>query len=138
MSPRKDANYRTVSKNTKKKKKNALPEHTFGNPADLRRSFFPGKCENKWQELLIADDAKNRAAGRLVKKDPSSAERAAEIADKIRDERKSEIKMLLAKIVAEVAQVCFTTVVLYITCPVARFGTDRPVFPEGGKEKNDT
>jgi hypothetical protein len=78
-------------------------------------TILPGKCENKWQELLLADDAKNRAAGRLVKKDPTSAERAAEIADKIRDERKSEIKMLLAKIVAEAAQVCFTTVVLYVS-----------------------
>lgn len=65
-----------------------------------------GKCENKWQELLLADDAKNRAAARPVKKDPSSAERAAEIADKIRDERKSEIRTLLVKVIAEVTQVC--------------------------------
>jgi hypothetical protein len=67
--------------------------------------LLPGKCENKWQELLLADDARNRAAGRPIKKDPSSAERAAEIADKIRDERKSEIRILLAKIVAEATQV---------------------------------
>eukprot|EP00281_Chroomonas_sp_CCMP1168_P027364 CAMPEP_0206254176 /NCGR_PEP_ID=MMETSP0047_2-20121206/23557_1 /ASSEMBLY_ACC=CAM_ASM_000192 /TAXON_ID=195065 /ORGANISM="Chroomonas mesostigmatica_cf, Strain CCMP1168" /LENGTH=156 /DNA_ID=CAMNT_0053680457 /DNA_START=103 /DNA_END=569 /DNA_ORIENTATION=- len=80
-----------------------------GNRKQREGEFYaPRKCEGKWQEMLLADDAKKCAAEKVQRKgpgEPSPAERAAELLQKIKEGRKTEIKTLITTVVAEAAQV---------------------------------
>ena len=64
--------------------------------------FEPKKCENKWREILLADDARRGAA---PKGRQTPSERAGEIFERFRDMRKTEIKAGLARINADISDI---------------------------------
>ena len=71
--------------------------------------FGSRKCENKWRELVQADDAKKggTVAARSQRKEGNStaADRADEMLERFREERKAEIKAQLAQLKAQMVEV---------------------------------
>jgi len=65
------------------------------------------RCEGKWQEMLLADDARRSAIGqkrRIGGENPTSAERAGEMISTLRESRKAEIRNLLTIVAGDNAQ----------------------------------
>ena len=69
--------------------------------------FGSRKCENKWRELLNMEDAKkggNATRGQRKAGDPTAADRAAEMLERLREERKAEIQEHLVKVKAQIVE----------------------------------
>ena len=86
-----------------------LVRHALQYPGSMRRDtefFTPRKCENKWREMVLAEDSRKGSAGRTQRKvmDPTPSERAGEMIERLREQRKADIKAELSRVQMQIEE----------------------------------